>query len=151
VHLDDVWLQTTLNTPNISGVWQIKKWSLVATFLVSLVLGFGGNVTASSDKSDQRLSGNDFIKSFSLHQLKKADNHDTQCLICQYKSSCRTIECFTIPKPNDMSTVFTTMKRCLDMTKAMGQVHSVQTFDQQLYAIKQVEWVIPETFRNHTV
>ena len=54
-------------------------------------------------------------------------------------------------KPNDMSTVFTTMKRCLDMTKAMGQVHSVQTFDQQLYAIKQVEWVIPETFRNHTV
>jgi hypothetical protein len=40
----------------------------VATFLVSLVLGFGGNVTASSDKSDQKLS---------LHQLKKADNHDT--------------------------------------------------------------------------
>ena len=77
MHLDDVWLQTTLNTPNISGVWQIKKWSLVATFLFSLVLGFGGNVTASSDKSDQKLSGNDFIKSFSLHQLKKADNHDT--------------------------------------------------------------------------
>jgi hypothetical protein len=51
-----------------------------------------------------------------------------------------------------MSTVFTTMKRCVDMTKAMGQVHSVQTFDQQLYAIaKQVEWAIPETFRNHTV
>jgi hypothetical protein len=42
----------------------------VATFLVSLVLGFGGNVTASSDKSDQKLSENDFIKSFSLHQLK---------------------------------------------------------------------------------
>jgi len=38
------------------------------------------------------------------------------------------------------------------MTKAMGQVHSVQTFDQQLYVIaKQVEWAIPETFRNHTV
>jgi hypothetical protein len=35
--------------------------------------GFSGNVTASSDKSDQKLSGNDFIKSFSLHQLKKAD------------------------------------------------------------------------------
>jgi hypothetical protein len=49
----------------------------VATFLVSLVLGFGGNVTASSDKSDQKLSRNDFIKSFLLHQLKKADNHDT--------------------------------------------------------------------------
>jgi hypothetical protein len=59
----------------------------VATFLVSLVLGFGGNVTASSDKSDQKLS---------LHQLKKADN-----------------------------TVFTMMKRCDDMTKAMGQVHSI--------------------------
>jgi hypothetical protein len=29
MRLDDVWLQTTLNTPNISGVWQIKKWSLV--------------------------------------------------------------------------------------------------------------------------
>jgi hypothetical protein len=38
------------------------------------------------------------------------------------------------------------------MTKVMGQVHSVQTFDQQLYAIaKQVEWAIPETFRNYTV
>ena len=55
-------------------------------------------------------------------------------------------------KPNDMSTVFTTMKRFVDMTKAMGQVHSVQTFDQQLYATaKQVEWAIPETFRDHTV
>jgi hypothetical protein len=30
MRLDDVWLQTTLNTPNISGVWQIKKWSLVS-------------------------------------------------------------------------------------------------------------------------
>ena len=34
----------------------------------------------------------------------------------------------------------------------MGQVHLVQTFDQQLYAIaKQVEWAIPETSRNHIV
>jgi hypothetical protein len=55
-------------------------------------------------------------------------------------------------KPNAMLIVFTTMKRCVDMTKAMGQVHSVQTFDQQLYATaKQVEWAIPETFRDHTV
>ena len=30
MRLDDVWLQTTLNTPNISGVWQIKKWSRVS-------------------------------------------------------------------------------------------------------------------------
>jgi hypothetical protein len=55
-------------------------------------------------------------------------------------------------KPNDMSIVFTTMKRYVDMTKAMGEVYSVQTFDQQLYAIaKQVEWAIPETSHNHTV
>jgi hypothetical protein len=30
MRLDDVWLQTTLNTPNISGVWQIRKCSLVS-------------------------------------------------------------------------------------------------------------------------
>jgi hypothetical protein len=30
MRLDDMWLQTTLNTPNISGVWEIKKWSLVS-------------------------------------------------------------------------------------------------------------------------
>jgi hypothetical protein len=29
MRLDDAWLQTTLNTPNISGVWQIRKCSLV--------------------------------------------------------------------------------------------------------------------------
>jgi hypothetical protein len=41
--------------------------------------------------------------------------------------------------PNDMATVYTTMKKCIDMTKAVGQNHSIQTFDQQLYAIaKQV-------------
>ena len=30
MRLDDVWLQTTLNTPNISGVWQIRNCSLVS-------------------------------------------------------------------------------------------------------------------------
>jgi hypothetical protein len=30
MRLDVVWLQTTLNTPNISGVWQMKKCSLVS-------------------------------------------------------------------------------------------------------------------------
>jgi hypothetical protein len=30
MRLDNMWLQTTLNTPNISGVWQIKKWSLIS-------------------------------------------------------------------------------------------------------------------------
>jgi hypothetical protein len=34
-------------------------------------------------------------------------------------------------KPNDMSTVYTTMKKCVDMTKAMSQKYSVQTFDPQ--------------------
>ena len=53
-------------------------------------------------------------------------------------------------KPNDMSTLYTTMKKCVDMTKAMGQKYSVQTFDQQLYSIaKQVAWAMPDTFRNH--
>lgn len=53
-------------------------------------------------------------------------------------------------KPNDMSTVYTTMKKCVDMTKAMDQKYSVQTFDQQLYSIaKQVAWAMPDTFRNH--
>jgi hypothetical protein len=36
------------------------------------------------------------------------------------------------------------------MTLALGQSHSVQTFDQQLYAIaKQVEFAMPETFKTH--
>jgi hypothetical protein len=30
MRLDDVRLQTTLNTPNISGIWQIRKCSLVS-------------------------------------------------------------------------------------------------------------------------
>ena len=74
--------------------------------------------------------------------------------LSEYKSEFSVVSYAPIieSKPNDMSTVFTTMKRCADMTKAMCQVHSVQTFDQELYAIaKQVEWAIPETFRNHTV
>lgn len=36
------------------------------------------------------------------------------------------------------------------MTLALGQSHSVQTFDQQLYAIaKQVEFAMPEMFKTH--
>jgi hypothetical protein len=74
--------------------------------------------------------------------------------LSEYKSECSVVSYAPIieSKPNDMSTVFTTMKRYIDMTKAMVQVHSVHTFDQQLYAIaKPVEWKIPETFPNHTV
>ena len=49
-----------------------------------------------------------------------------------------------------MSTGYTNMKKCVDMTKAMGQKYSVQTFDQQLYSIaKQVAWAMSDTFRNH--
>ena len=53
-------------------------------------------------------------------------------------------------KPSDMNTVFTTMKKCLDMCKAIGQEHAIQTFDQQLYAIaQQVKWSLPNTFDTH--
>jgi hypothetical protein len=55
-------------------------------------------------------------------------------------------------KPNDMATVYTTMKKCIDMTKAFGQKHSIQTFDQQLYAMaKQVQWSQPDVFCNHII
>ena len=51
-------------------------------------------------------------------------------------------------KPSDMSTVYTTMHRCQEMTKSLGQAYSIQTFDQQLYAIaKQVEWAKQDTFK----
>ena len=55
-------------------------------------------------------------------------------------------------KPNDIATVYTTMKRCSDMINGLGQRYSIQTFDQQLYAIaKQVGWAMPETFKTHIV
>jgi hypothetical protein len=53
-------------------------------------------------------------------------------------------------KPSDMSMVYTTMRRCQEMTKSLGQAYSIQTFDQQLYAIaKQVEWAKQDTFKTH--
>ena len=39
--------------------------------------------------------------------------------------------------PTDMSTVPTTMQKCLDMSMDAGQEHAIQAFDQQLYAIAQ--------------
>jgi hypothetical protein len=37
------------------------------------------------------------------------------------------------------------------MTKSLGQAYSIQTFDQQLYAIvKQVEWAKQDTFKSHS-
>ena len=53
-------------------------------------------------------------------------------------------------KPNDMATVYTAMKKCLDMTNEAGQEHAIQTFDQQLYAIaQQVKWSKPDIFYRH--
>jgi hypothetical protein len=53
-------------------------------------------------------------------------------------------------KPSDMNTVFTTMKKCMDMSKVVGQHNSIQTFDQQLYAVsRQVKWSMPNVFRTH--
>ena len=55
-------------------------------------------------------------------------------------------------KPSDMSTVYTTMKRCMDRSSALGQVNAVQTIDLQLYAIgQQVRWTCPEEFQGHTL
>jgi hypothetical protein len=49
-----------------------------------------------------------------------------------------------------MNTVFTTMKKCMDMSKVVGQDNSIQTFDQQLYAVSQkVKWSMPNVFRTH--
>jgi hypothetical protein len=49
-----------------------------------------------------------------------------------------------------MNTVFTTMKKCMDMSKVVGQHNSIQTFDQQLYAVsRQVKWSMPNVFRTH--
>ena len=42
------------------------------------------------------------------------------------------------------------MRRCQEMIKSLGQAYSIQTFDQQLYAIaKQVEWAKQDTFKTH--
>jgi hypothetical protein len=53
-------------------------------------------------------------------------------------------------KPSDPSTVYSTMVKCQDMTNALGQKYSVQTMDQQLYAVAQhVKWHLPEKFQIH--
>ena len=55
-------------------------------------------------------------------------------------------------KPADMATVYTTMKRCQEMTASLGQIHPIQTMDQQLYAIaQQVKWQLPEEFQSHVL
>jgi hypothetical protein len=49
-----------------------------------------------------------------------------------------------------MATVYTAMKKCLDMTNEAGQEHAMQTFDQQLYA-QQVKWSKPDIFNCHVL
>jgi HJR/Mrr/RecB family endonuclease len=42
------------------------------------------------------------------------------------------------------------MKKCVEMCCKAGQQYSVQTFDQQLYAIaQQIKWSRPLEFQNH--
>ena len=51
-----------------------------------------------------------------------------------------------------MATVYTTMNKCVDMCCKAGQQYSVQTFDQQLYAIaQQIKWSRPLEFQNHII
>jgi len=37
-------------------------------------------------------------------------------------------------KPVDMTAMYTTMRKCKDLSIALGQHHAFQTIDQQLYA-----------------
>lgn len=51
-----------------------------------------------------------------------------------------------------MATVYTAMKQCSNMAKEVGQPFSVQTLDQQLYAIaQQVKWSMPNVFSSHVI
>jgi hypothetical protein len=44
------------------------------------------------------------------------------------------------------------MKKCVEMCCKAGQQYSVQTFDQQLYAIaQQIKWSRPLEFQNHII
>ena len=55
-------------------------------------------------------------------------------------------------KPSDMATVYTTLLRGRDMSKQLGQQSSIQTMDQQLYAIaQQVKWAFPQEFSSNVV
>ena len=50
-------------------------------------------------------------------------------------------------KPVDMATMYSTMRKCKDMSAALGQHHSFQTIDQQLYAFaQQLKWDFPDEY-----
>ena len=50
-----------------------------------------------------------------------------------------TVACSPIidVNPIDMATMYKTMRKCKDMSAELGQHHSFQTIDQQLYAFAQ--------------
>ena len=55
-------------------------------------------------------------------------------------------------KPADMKTVYNTMMKSKQMTEKLGQRTTVQTMDQQLYAIaQQVKWAEDEVFENSVI
>ncbi|MES9879249.1 MAG: hypothetical protein ABW185_00005 [Sedimenticola sp.] len=54
--------------------------------------------------------------------------------------------------PADMSTVYSTMVKCRNMTQHLGQSNCVQTMDQQLYAIaQQVKWSKPQELESNVL
>ena len=63
------------------------------------------------------------------------------------RTSYTTVACSPLidAKPVDMTTVYTTMRKCKDMSAEPGQHHSFQTIDQQLYAFaQQLKWAFPD-------
>ena len=55
-------------------------------------------------------------------------------------------------KPSDMATIYTCMKRNKAMSQELGQKWSVQTMDQQLFAVAmQVKWTNQEEFEDHYI
>ena len=92
----------------------------------------------------------------------RADMKDTAIPFCSgyqsfiaVKHSSRTVVGYSPivdAKPEDMSTVYTVMEKCTEISHALGRSFSVQTMDQQLYCIaKQVMWHLPVEFNNHTL
>lgn len=55
-------------------------------------------------------------------------------------------------KPTDMATVYTAMLHCKNMSHHNGQNYSIQTMDQQLFAIAmQIKWSKPDVFATHII
>ena len=55
-------------------------------------------------------------------------------------------------KPSDKTTLYTSMVQCKRLTNSLGQKSSLQTMDQQLYAIGQeIKWHLKDEFESHTL